>query len=66
MSAVVFAVLTIVTALWPDWIEELTGLDPDAGSGALELAVVAAFALVALVCGALALRTPLRIRGAQR
>lgn len=26
----------VITAIWPDWIEEVTGLDPDNGNGAVE------------------------------
>ena len=46
----------VVTLAWPDWIEELTGLDPDGGSGAAEWVVVAVLAVPALVLGARALR----------
>ena len=43
----IFGVLAVVTMLWPTWIESITGLEPDAGSGAAEWAVVAVFAVVA-------------------
>jgi len=56
------AVLAVATAIHPDWIEELTGLDPDAGSGSAEWAVtlVLALAAVALAIGARFTRTALR------
>lgn len=39
-----FTVLTLVTVFWPDWIEFMTGLAPDQGSGQLERIIVAIFA----------------------
>jgi hypothetical protein len=52
LSAVLFA----VTLAYPEWIEALTGLDPDAGSGALELLVSAALLAVAVGLALLARR----------
>jgi hypothetical protein len=52
LSAGLFA----VTLAYPEWIEALTGLAPDAGSGALELLVSTAFFAVAAVLGLLARR----------
>jgi hypothetical protein len=52
LSAGLFA----VTLAYPEWIEALTGLDPDAGSGALELLVSAALLAVAVVLALLARR----------
>jgi hypothetical protein len=52
--AVAFGILAVVTALWPTWIESITGLDPDAGSGSLEWGIVAVFAVVALGATAIA------------
>jgi hypothetical protein len=52
--AVVAAVLAVVTAINPEWIEWLTGSDPDSGSGALEWGIVAVFAVGAVVAGSLA------------
>jgi hypothetical protein len=49
------AVLAVLTVFWPQWIEEVLGVDPDAGSGALEWAIV-----VVLAVSAIAL--PLRAR----
>ncbi len=39
--------LLAVTLLRPDWIETISGIDPDGGDGAVELALVALLALVA-------------------
>ena len=57
-------VLAILTAINGEWIEELTGFEPDAGSGALEWAIVIAFALAAITLGALAVRDGRRLRQA--
>jgi hypothetical protein len=49
--AIFVAALAAVTAVVPDWIEEVFGVEPDGGSGALEwtltlaLAAAAGFAL---------------------
>jgi hypothetical protein len=48
--AATFGILTLVTALWPTWIESTAGLEPDTGRGSLEWAIVAVFAIAA--CGA--------------
>jgi hypothetical protein len=56
------AVLAVATAIHPDWIESLTGLDPDAGDGSAEWAVtlILALAAVALAVGARFTRSALR------
>jgi hypothetical protein len=54
--SVIFAVLTIVTLIWPTWIEAVSGFEPDGGSGELEWLIVAAFASIAIVVTALARR----------
>jgi hypothetical protein len=45
-------VLSLLTIVWPKWIEELVGVEPDAGSGALEwiiaLGLLGAAAILAL------------------
>lgn len=52
--AVIFGLLAVVTSVWPTWIEAITGLEPDAGSGAAEWGIVVVFAVVALGAAALA------------
>lgn len=62
VSAALFAVITVVTVLWPDWIEGLTPLEPDAGSGSAEWGLVLASGAVAVIAGTLARRDYLRWR----
>ena len=63
--AALFAVAAVATAIWPEWIEELTGLEPDGGSGELEWLVVAVLGAVALLLAVLARRDILRTRREQ-
>lgn len=53
--SLVTGVLTLLTALVPEWME-LFGFDPDGGSGVAEIAVVAGFAIAALATGVRARR----------
>ena len=62
--AMVAAALAVVTAINAEWIEWLTGLDPDGGSGTLEWGIVVVVSLVAVVAGALARRDLRRWRAA--
>jgi hypothetical protein len=41
-------VLLAITILWKDWIEIVFNVDPDAGSGAVEWAIVAVTLLLSL------------------
>jgi hypothetical protein len=63
--AVILGAATILTAIWPDWIEGLTGFDPDHGNGSAEWLIVAVLAVATLIVAALA-RRDLRVirRGA--
>ena len=59
--AVISAALSILTMVLPTWIEELTGLEPDAGSGALEWAIAGIFLAAAVVSALLARRSYRRL-----
>ncbi|GAA1444831.1 hypothetical protein [Leifsonia poae] len=63
--ALIAAIVAIVTLIQPQWIERLTGLDPDEGSGTAEWLVVAALALIAVVFAVLAAVTGARLRSAR-
>jgi len=52
--AVISAALCVLTLVFPEWIEELTGLEPDAGSGALEWIIAGVFLVAAVVSAGLA------------
>lgn len=52
--AVLAAVLAVTTLINAEWIEWLTGTDPDGGDGSLEWLFAGACALVALISAALA------------
>ncbi len=47
---------TIVTALWPTWIEDLFGFDHDGGNGTAEWWIVAVLAVITVAAAALARR----------
>ena len=57
LSAALFA----LTLVLPEWIEATTGLEPDAGSGALELAISGALLLVAIGLALMARRDHRRL-----
>jgi hypothetical protein len=48
--------LGLLTIFWHDWIEALTGWDPDHGDGSAEWLVVAGLLAAAIVMGLLARR----------
>jgi hypothetical protein len=54
--ALISAGLFVLTLINPEWIEALTGLEPDAGSGALEWLIAAAFLVAAVVTAVMARR----------
>lgn len=54
--AAISAGLFILTLINAEWIEALTGLEPDAGSGALEWLIAAAFLVAAVVIALMARR----------
>lgn len=55
--------LGILTIFWHDWIEALTGWDPDHHNGTFEWLIVAALLIIAAVLGAVA-RRDRRLRAA--
>ena len=61
MLAGVGTALFLLTLLLPEWIEVLTGLEPDSGSGSLEFAIAGAFLLAAVVLAVLARRNRQRL-----
>jgi hypothetical protein len=44
-AAILLVAVSALTLVWPDWIEGLLGLDPDAGSGAAETGLVCVCAI---------------------
>ena len=54
--AAVLGTATILTAVWPDWIEGLFGFDPDGGNGTAEWWIVAVLAVTTVAVAALARR----------
>ena len=48
--------LGIITIFWHDWIEALSGWDPDQHSGSVEWAVVVVLLVVAVAIGLVARR----------
>lgn len=44
-----FVIVAVLTAATPDWIEVVFHVDPDAGNGSLEWALVAGFGALAAI-----------------
>lgn len=55
-GALCAGILGIVTIFWHDWIEALTGWDPDNHSGAVEWIVVVGLLVAAVAIGLVARR----------
>lgn len=60
VCAVLGGALLLLTLVSPQWIEQIFGIDPDAGSGALELGIAGGLLLFAAVSAWLA-RNELRL-----
>jgi hypothetical protein len=54
LLSVAALVLALVTLVWNDWIELVFKVDPDAGNGSLEKAIVGVLVAAAVICGWLA------------
>ena len=51
-----FATLAAITAVVPEWLEVVFGIEPDGGSGSLEWTIVGALGVLAVLFGALGYR----------
>jgi hypothetical protein len=60
--AAISGILCLITPLWPDWIEAVSGWDPDQHNGAVEWAIVATLLLVTIIMLAGAGRSWRRLR----
>jgi hypothetical protein len=56
IGAFVTGLAALITAIVPDWIEEVFHVDPDSGNGSLEWLIVVALALATVTLSALAWR----------
>ena len=56
ITATAAAVLASITLLWPDWIEPLTGINPDHGNGSFEWVLAVGLAVVSAALSLLAWR----------
>ena len=60
--AALAAGLAVLTLISHEWIEVLTGMDPDEGSGSLEWLIVVICGVLAVLCSVLARRSWRRVR----
>ena len=54
--ALAAGILGLVTIFWHDWIEMLTGIDPDQHNGSVEWLIVAVLLAIAVAMGLVARR----------
>lgn len=59
--AILAGALGIITIFWHDWIEILTGWDPDHHSGGVEAGLIVVLLAMSVTCAVLARRTYRRI-----
>jgi hypothetical protein len=59
--AIVGVLLSLLTLVWPEWIEEIFGVEPDGGSGELEWVIALGFLALGIGLGALARRDQRRL-----
>lgn len=59
--AILTGALGIITIFWHDWIEILTGWDPDHHSGGVEAGLIVVLLAMSVTCAVLARRTYRRI-----
>lgn len=57
--------LAVVTLIDPEWVELLSGTNPDGGTGSLEWLIAGSCALASILSGALARQDWRRLRMAQ-
>jgi hypothetical protein len=58
---VLFAVSTVLAVAVPMWIEEVSGLSPDGGSGEVELLLAIPFGVASLIFAAMTWRSRRRL-----
>ncbi|HVQ18843.1 MAG TPA: hypothetical protein VMT27_07385, partial [Actinomycetes bacterium] len=61
----IFALLAVAALVVPMWIEEVTGLSPDGGSGEAEALLAIPFGVASLVLGVLTWRSQRQLRARQ-